>query len=156
MKKFWKSLAWIGTSLMLVSILFVLWLLLVRLTQPPSPYPTAGVLLEVFFVIPPVIFACLFMLLGGMIGRPKSYWIVSLVLGILYLGIFNAIYHGGYIRMSYTLPRHIEIFSPEILVLCVGPGLIAVGEGIFLAAMQRNQERSHQNPGRSPSPILHL
>lgn len=152
MKTFLKVVAWIGAVLLLFSIVIILRMWWVGVNRPLSPYPTdGGTMFIVFIVIPLVILASCFMLIGGSIGKPKYFWLASLSLGVVYLAVFNVVLHDGYIRTSHTIPRHIEIFSPEIPVFCVGPGLIAIVEGILLAIFRHDKEKKSESLDQSPS-----
>jgi len=68
-------------------------------------------------------------LIGGLISRPKYLWIGLIIIGIVYIASFYGYFapsSGGY--PNNPSPNKIIV----ILVLILLPGLVCVGEGIFL------------------------
>ena len=141
MKTFLKVIAWIGAGFMFLSILIILDLWLGKEQQTPSPYPMDGVDFSGIIIIPMVIIAFLFMLLGGLIGRPKYFWPVSIALGFAYLGTFSPSVQETISRIQHTKPVDIDTFDIQMIVFCILPGLMAIVEGVLLRTMGRKAQR---------------
>jgi uncharacterized membrane protein len=93
-------------------------------------------------LVPPLdIIALTLMLIGGLIGRPKYFWPVSIVLGFAYLGTFSPSVQETISRIQHTKPVDIDIFDIQMIVFCILPGLMAIVEGVLLRTMGRKTQR---------------
>ena len=81
------------------------------------------------------------MLVGGLIGEPKYFWLASLVLGILYIGTFSPLVQATIDRMHYSKPIDIDIEDILTIIFCIVPGLTAIVEGILLRVRDRKRAR---------------
>ena len=139
MKSFLKTIAWIGAGLMALAIMIVLISWWSRVNQPPSNYMTGGVAFIALFIIPLVILAFFFMLIGGLIGKPKYFWLVSLTLGILYIGTYFPVVQATINRIHYSKPADIDIEDIITIIFCVVPGITAIVVGILLRTVKKQK-----------------
>jgi hypothetical protein len=130
MKIFFKVLAWLGAAIFLFLITLAFIQSFIAITIEPGK---GGALFwgpEIAFVSSFI--ALIPMLIGGIIGKPKYFWIACIITGSLY--ILSLFYFYTY------LPDRIEHGDGyrilRDLIFCLLPGLIAILEGIWL----RNKE----------------
>jgi len=125
-----KITAWIGAGFMFLSAA-----LYVYVTWFYHPYrnplqPT----MDFSFALPMpfAMIAVPLILLGGLIGRPKYYWLVSLFAGIFYIVVFYPIIREDIFDFRHTEPAYRDLSRYTNLVYCIPPGLLLVIEGIIL------------------------
>jgi hypothetical protein len=78
------------------------------------------------------------MLVGGLIGKPKYFWLVSLILGVLFIGTFSPFIHDTINRIHYSKPIDIDIEDILIIIFCVIPGLTVAIMGILLRIKEKD------------------
>lgn len=124
MKIFLKVLAWLGAS-------FLLLLIAANFTQSffAITAETVGGLMigpESAFVFS--LIGIIPMLVGGIWGKPKHFWLACIVIGFLY--ILSLFYF--YTHLPYWIEhRYIYVMFKD-LIFCLLPGLVAIIEGIWL------------------------
>jgi hypothetical protein len=115
MKTFLKILAWVGLLLIVLGVLLSF--------SSSSTWITTGQLgsgVGFFVTFCVGSFGTLLALLGGLIARPKYFWVGAIIVGIVYLSSFY-----GY--LADWEPRYL----PGVIVMLL-PGAICVGLGSVL------------------------
>jgi hypothetical protein len=126
MKIFLKVLAWLGAVIFLFLITLSIIQSFIAITIEPGK---GGALFwgpEIAFVSSFI--ALIPMLVGGILGKPKYYWIACIITGSLY--ILSLFYFYSYLPDRIEHGYVYEIFRD--LIFCLLPGLIAILEGIWL------------------------
>jgi hypothetical protein len=99
-----KIIAWIGAGFMFLSAalyVYVTWFYHFH-QNPLTPVMDLSFLLPMPFAI----IATPLILLGGLIGRPKYYWLVSLFAGIIFFLVFYPILQNDITNLKQTAPAY--------------------------------------------------
>jgi hypothetical protein len=134
MNTFFKFIAWLGIVLFTLGAIIAFygsWLFL--LAEPGE----IGVLFEYMFAMWFGIPGIVLMIIGGIISKPKNFWLASIITGVFYIiSFFYAYIH---------IPESRFVFIIEVLSISALPGLIAVIMGIQLKQDEKNiRERQQQ------------
>jgi membrane-bound ClpP family serine protease len=127
MKTFFKVIAWFGLVLFTLGAIIAFYGSWVFLLAEPGE---RGVLFEYMFAMWFGIPGIVLMIIGGIISKPKNFWLASIITGVFY--IISFFY--AYIHISESR----FIFIIEVLSISVLPGLIAVIMGIQLKKDEKN------------------
>jgi hypothetical protein len=134
MKTFLQIIAWIGAGLVALGTVVVFLALIFGVGGVDFAHPIA-----IFLAIVGVPL----MLIGGLIGRPKYFWLASIIVSASYFIAFSPLIEDLVSKIQYTerdwLFRNGWLFRQ--VLQDVGPlvlGLIGVGEGVF---MRRSETR---------------
>jgi hypothetical protein len=133
MKTFLKILAWFGLGLMLIStVLQFAWSW--DMAFPNHDSRGNGIDLSPFYFFIAA-FAFILMLLGGLVARPRYFWLASIVIGFLSFispwGQWSEID-----RFLYPWKDYGGFFLVLSFIL---PGLLAIGEGILIRILENKR-----------------
>jgi hypothetical protein len=133
-----KVTAWIGTGFMLisaVSYVFVTWF--IDHTLDPV-HPT----MDLSFIVPMpfALIAVPLMLIGGFFGKPKYFWLVSLISGLFCLLVFYPIMEGSVQNYQHTAAAYRNITSSAIrnVLISILPGMLLLIEAIILFVKRKS------------------
>ncbi|MDD4923898.1 MAG: hypothetical protein PHF74_03560 [Dehalococcoidales bacterium] len=126
MKIFLKVLAWLGVVafLFLITLAFIQSFISITIDSGKGGALFWGP--EIAFVSSFI--ALIPMLIGGIMGKPKYFWIACIITGSLY--ILSLFYFYSYLPDRIEHGHVYEIFKD--LIFCLLPGLVAILEGIWL------------------------
>jgi phosphatidylglycerophosphate synthase len=129
MKTFLKSLAWIGIALFAFGLSLSFYTSWIIAMDPHSVGVSWGHMFGLLFGV----LGLIFMLIGGLLSKPRYLWLVSIIVGLLYFVSFFSIYQ--------ELPTRIRdnqigtLFAD--LAISILPGLVAICEGIWLRITEK-------------------
>ncbi len=121
MNTFFKVIAWFGLVLFSLGAIIAFYGSTVFLLAEPGEI---GVLFEYMFAMWFGIPGIVLMIIGGIISKPKHFWLASIITGIFYIVSFF------YAYINITGSR--LVFIIEVLSISILPGLIAVIMGLQL------------------------
>ncbi len=131
MNTFFKVIAWFGLVLFSLGAIIAFYGSTVFLLAEPGEI---GVLFEYMFAMWFGIPGIVFMIIGGLISKPRKFWLVCIVAGLFYIVSFFEIYLGfpGRIHSGQTG------FMLKEISFSILPGLVAILEGIWLRRKDTN------------------
>jgi hypothetical protein len=125
MKTFLKIIAWLGLVIMAAGITYSLsWSAL------HNHYPGAS-FINLFLISGDVIGLPL-MLIGGLIAKPRYFWLASIIVGVLHI-------------LPYLIPwfviQHLNITDAWglLLTFVLSPGLLAIIIGVILKIIEKRR-----------------
>ena len=152
MKIFFKIIAWIGFGIFSLGVIVGLTTTSGYWVNPPTQYG-GGVDFGHPFAIILALIGIPFMLIGGLPGRPKCFWLGCIIMGSLYILVFLPFIEDIVSKIQHTeqewLFKNGWIFRNALQEL--GPiilGLIGVVEGVLL---KRIENRVNSEQVESPS-----
>ena len=125
MNTFFKVIAWIGAALLTLGAIISFWTSWAFfLAEPGEMGVDFGHHYAILLSIPGIVF----MIIGGLISKPRKFWLVCIVAGLFYIVSFFEIYLGfpGRIHSGQTG------FMLKEISFSILPGLVAILEGIWL------------------------
>ncbi len=125
MKKFLNILAWSGIVLFTVGAIIAFsesWTITFTSTQVGVAF---GYLFALFFGIAGLVL----IIIGGVISKPKYFWIGCIIAGLFYIISFFSFY------IEFPNYSHIKYLLQEIGISIL-PGLIAIIEGVWLRRLE--------------------
>ena len=127
-----KVTAWIGVGFMLVSLFFYcsVKFSIDHTLDPRTPTMDFSFLIPMPFAL----IALLLMLIGGLAGRPKYFWIVSLLSGVYYIYLFSPFIRAAVVDFQHTEPAYRELsrYTTDIFIWFCVMGILLVIEGVML------------------------
>jgi hypothetical protein len=87
MKTFLKVVAWTGLGFFVVGTLITIYTWISIINYTPGPTPGFGPEAYWLYIIPIDIFGLLQMYVGGLVSRPRYFWLVCMTVGILQISI---------------------------------------------------------------------
>ncbi len=124
MRVFLKVLAWMGTG-------FFLLLIIADFTQSFSAITAdtvGGLMISTESAFLFSLIGIIPMLVGGIMGKPKYFWLVCIATGSLY--ILSLFYF--YSFLPYWIEHRYIYYIFRDMVFCILPGLVVIIEGIWL------------------------
>jgi len=135
MNTFFKVLAWIGAVFVSLEIILSFKWSWAYSHYTPSKFPTMGAGMLWLVIVPLAIIGLLFILLGGIIGKPRYFWVISIILGLLHI----ISEYGSFWVFTIGSPKTDPLLF--IFSFMFVPGLILIFGGFFLkVAAKRNQK----------------
>ena len=135
MNTFFKFIAWLGIILFTLGAIIAFYGSWTVLLAEPGEI---GVLFEYMFAVWFGIPGIVMMIIGGLISKPKNFWLASIITGAFYIiSYFYAYIH---------IPESRFIFIIELLSFSILPGLIAVIMGIQLNKDRLSTQRQDASP----------
>ena len=128
-----KFVAWagLGTFAVGAAITFFVWMAIIN--YDPGPQPTFGPEGTWLLIVPVDILGLLLMIVGGLIGRPRYFWLSSISLGLLHI-IFALPPEWRFLIRSV---REQGIKGLSNWTIFVGPGLAAIFLGIVIFTINK-------------------
>lgn len=129
-KIFFKIIAWLGMCFFILLIAVLFWQSFAAIT---TEKPIGGLLFcpENAFMLSFI--GLIPMLIGGLLGKPKYFWIICIITGSLY--IISLFYFYTYLPERIHNGDIYIIFRE--LFFSVIPGLVAIIEGIWLKRLNK-------------------
>jgi hypothetical protein len=137
MNTFFKFIAWLGIILLVIGAIISFYSSWQIMTAEPGEIGVDfGHWFAILFGIPGIVM----MIIGGIISKPKNFWLVSIVSGLFYIISFFQIYVGFPYRMR---AGQIGFMLVEIS-FSILPGLIPVIMGIQLRKDEKRRQNTQQ------------
>ena len=134
MKTFLKIIAWMGLAIMGFSTVLQLSDSWNSVFPPPDYTMRSGLDFSPFFFFIAA-FGLVLMLIGGVLARPRFFWIAAIIIGFLNIASFFGVWPVLHSRIHH---KQIGAFFFE---LSYGlPGLLAILEGIILRFLERKRK----------------
>lgn len=134
MKTALKIIAWIGFAVFSLGIIIVLMVTIGSMLNPGQ----YGVGFAHLYALVLAAICTLLMLVGGIIARPKHFWLLSLISGLLYIAVWSPVTILNLIStIQHTqwdfLIQHGRLFSKTWdMLFPLIPGIIIIAEGIWI------------------------
>jgi hypothetical protein len=133
MNTVFKVIAWLGIVLFTLGAIIAFYGSWVSLLAEPGE---RGVLFEYMFAMWFGFPGIVMMIIGGIISKPKNFWLASIITGLFYI-----------ISFFYAYINIIEsrfIFIIEMLAISILPGLLSVIMGIQLRKDEKRKQGMQQ------------
>ncbi|MFC1865371.1 hypothetical protein ACFLYB_01490 [Chloroflexota bacterium] len=124
MKTLFMIIAWIGIGIVTFGAMISFWTSWVMVMDSYRIGVDWGHTFGLLFGV----LGLVFMLIGGLISKPRYFWLASIIVGSFYIISFFDIYQGLSSRLH---DNQIDLLLIE-LAISVLPGLVAILEGIWL------------------------
>jgi len=139
MKTFLKVIAWVGFAVFSLATVIAL-ITTIGIMFPKSGHPP-GVDFGHLYALILAIIGIPFMLAGGIIAKPKHFWLLCLIAGLLYITgcipfIQNVVSSLQHTEWDYLMQRG-RLFSTiwnNLFILI--PGIIIIAEGILIRRIE--------------------
>jgi len=129
MKTFPKIIAWIGVGIVALGAIISFSESWIIATTDPG---RIGVAFGYMFAVFCSVLGLVFMLIGGLISRPRYFWLASIIVGSFYIISFFEVYLNWPGRIQ---DNQIDSMFYE-LGFSVLPGLVAIIEGVWLKRIE--------------------
>ena len=129
-KKIFKTIAWVGVILLVVGAIIAFYNSWALMTAEPGEISIGfGHWLAIIFGITGIVF----MIIGGLIAKPKYFWVASITAGLFYIFSFFSVYS--------QFPESKIEFILQILAFSFLPGLIPVFMGWQLRNAHKKDDK---------------